>query len=296
MEEYKPGIMEKMKSKPSWKKEEVEILLNNYDTMTSKELRGLLPGRSAQSIQTKANRLGLIKMDELMWSDEELKILNDNFYTMSLKEIAELLPKRSYNGVKAKVTELDLQKSKLWTDQENKTLSENHAKPITELMKLLPNRSRSSIIGQLNILGFSVKGGPSGKFRKIYYVWRAMVQRCCNPDNPSYKNYGGRGISVCADWKVSADNFINWAISNGYKDGLSIDRINNDGNYCPENCRWITRKEQQSNTRRCRMITAWGETKTITEWAKDPRCRTSRRELNKHIDRANGSMEEIISR
>lgn len=77
-----------------------------------------------------------------------------------------------------------------------------------------------------------------------------MIQRCTNPKNTNYSRYGARGISVCSEWMSPNTSFFEWALSNGYSDELSLDRINNDGNYEPSNCRWATRKEQMANTRK----------------------------------------------
>lgn len=84
---------------------------------------------------------------------------------------------------------------------------------------------------------------------KLFNIWQDMCKRCFYENHHAYNYYGGRGITVCNEWKNDFLSFYNWSISNGYKEGLSIDRINNNGNYCPENCRWTTMKIQSSNRR-----------------------------------------------
>jgi hypothetical protein len=91
------------------------------------------------------------------------------------------------------------------------------------------------------------KHGDAGS--KLYQVWANMKQRCLNSRNKRYKDWGGRGITVCKEWLESYDKFKAWAISSGYREGLSIDRIDNDGDYCPDNCRWATASEQRRNQR-----------------------------------------------
>ena len=94
--------------------------------------------------------------------------------------------------------------------------------------------------------GFSKRNGRD----PLYDLWGNMLNRCYNENNKSYDNYGGRGISVCDKWRYSASLFINWCLENGWQEGLTIDRINNDGNYNQSNCRFITRKTNNSNRRR----------------------------------------------
>ena len=96
-----------------------------------------------------------------------------------------------------------------------------------------------------------------------YLIWRGMLQRCQNPGSRIYKYYGGRGIAICERWQ----KFENFAADMGERpDGLTIDRINNDGNYEPSNCRWASKKEQSQNSSRKRLVAFNGVTKNLCEW------------------------------
>lgn len=102
---------------------------------------------------------------------------------------------------------------------------------------------------------------------KLYSSWKHMKERCYSPNCKDYKNYGGRGITVCDAWREDFLTFKNWAIANGYKPKLTIDRIDCNGNYEPSNCKWSTRREQNNNRRCLHYLTYKGETKTISEWS-----------------------------
>lgn len=101
---------------------------------------------------------------------------------------------------------------------------------------------------------------------RLYRIWLGMKARCNNPNVEQYYNYGGRGIKVCEEWNTYT-KFKEWALNNGYEDKLTIDRIDVDGNYTPENCRWVTTKENSRNRRDNHLLTYNGETKTMAEWA-----------------------------
>lgn len=104
---------------------------------------------------------------------------------------------------------------------------------------------------------------------KLYNIWKGMRSRCNNPNHHKYYRYGGRGIKVCAEWEDYA-NFRDWSIRNGFKENLSIDRIDNNGDYEPSNCRWVSQKEQ-ANNRGYRsdttFVTKDGETHSLMEWS-----------------------------
>jgi len=102
---------------------------------------------------------------------------------------------------------------------------------------------------------------------KLYDIWCDMKRRCYNPKNKRYENYGGRNIKVCEEWHEFKP-FYDWALNNGYIEGLTIDRINNNGDYEPDNCRWATAIVQMNNTTRNHFVEFKGQIKTISQWSK----------------------------
>ena len=101
---------------------------------------------------------------------------------------------------------------------------------------------------------------------RLYRIWSTMISRCFIDTQTSFKFYGGRGITVSDEWK-NYETFREWSLENGYSDSLSLDRIDSNGDYCPENCRWVTKKEQANNTRGNRVIECFGKAKTLQAWA-----------------------------
>lgn len=112
----------------------------------------------------------------------------------------------------------------------------------------------------------NAKYHPNNK--NIFGIWIGMKDRCYNPHHVKFEHYGGRGIIICDEW-LEYSNFEKWAIENGFKKGLTIERLDSNGNYCPENCKWATWKEQQNNKRNNKWITYKGKTKTLSQWCEE---------------------------
>lgn len=105
-----------------------------------------------------------------------------------------------------------------------------------------------------------------GTGTRLYEIWKGMRKRCNCPYRKEYKDYGAKGIRVCAEWD-EYPVFREWAMANGYSDDLTIDRIDPQKDYTPQNCMWITKSEQSSNKRNSIKITYNGETRTVSQWA-----------------------------
>lgn len=127
---------------------------------------------------------------------------------------------------------------------------------------------------------------------RLYCIWEHMKQRCYNKNNYEYYLYGGRNITICEEWRNSFTAFYNWALANGYKEELSIDRINNNENYEPNNCRWATCETQANNRRTNHLIEYNGEIHTIAEWAKITGI--SERKIYDRYIRDNWSVEKTL--
>lgn len=132
--------------------------------------------------------------------------------------------------------------------------------------------------------------GPAERLRRI---WRHMNYRCSDVRNGNYVLYGARGIAVCNNWRDDFWTFYAWAIQNGYEEYLTIDRINNDGNYSPDNCRWVTRREQQRNRRDRHNVEYRGKTQLLSDWAREYGVAVN--VLANRIVRYNWSMERALT-
>ncbi len=128
----------------------------------------------------------------------------------------------------------------------------------------------------------------------IYRAWHGMKGRCFNANDAGYVRYGARGITVCQEW-WSFQPFLEWSQANGYMEGLTIDRIDNNGPYAPWNCRWATQQQQANNRRGCNMLAAFGETKSLSQWLLDSRCAVSESMLRRRLKMGWTAQEAITN-
>lgn len=146
-----------------------------------------------------------------------------------------------------------------------------------------------------SLLDRNVKHGHANNER-LYNIWKGMRSRCNNPNSYAYNNYGGRGVKICEEWN-DYEKFRIWALSSGFrenKSGLicSIDRIDTNGNYCPENCRWVDIKTQCRNRRSNRLLEVDGEVKSIVEWSEE--YGVPAKYIKARIDKLNWSAEDAV--
>lgn len=127
---------------------------------------------------------------------------------------------------------------------------------------------------------------------KLHRAWTNMKQRCNNPNNPDYSDYGSRGIKVCDEWLNDFKSFYDWSMSHGYSDELTIDRIDVNGNYEPSNCRWVTMKVQTNNKRCNIFITLANKEITLKEFAKE----TGVKYTTLYMRYRKGGVESVLQR
>lgn len=138
-------------------------------------------------------------------------------------------------------------------------------------------------------------GRERARLRK---TWQRMIERCHSPSYFEAHLYGGRGIYVCDEWRYNQEAFIEWSLANGYTDRslkLQIDRIDNDGPYSPDNCRWVTAEENSNNKRNNVFLKAFGERKTLAQWSRDDRCVVTYATLWYRVKDSRATPEEMLT-
>lgn len=150
---------------------------------------------------------------------------------------------------------------------------------IAELSTGITRSCGCLVVEQISTLSY--KHGGEGTV--LYSVWHGMKVRCLNKNSENYRIYGGRGITVCDEWVNDFYSFKLWAVSNGYRKGLQIDREDVNGNYEPSNCRWVTSKLNCNNRRDNVFLEAFGERKTMKQWSEDERCVVNYAALKKRV-------------
>lgn len=228
-----------------WTEQELTILMDNYEEMTCRDIAKIL-GRTTRSVQHKFGQLGLkrrlpqvgdIKQD---WEIMEIYTRNIGKHNVSRCKLRHIKDGRT--------------KDRKLTDFQQGTAGvSKHVRPDL--------RERSLTHGL--------------SWHPLYNAYNSMINRCENPNVINYNNYGGRGIKICEEWRNDFKKYYDWCMENGWAEGLSVERIDNNGNYCPDNCKLATRIEQCANKRTTRRITAWGETKSASLWAMDLRCKAT---------------------
>lgn len=164
------------------------------------------------------------------------------------------------------------------------------------------NKLKSGRIKSCGCLNKNKKGIENSLFKhglektRIYSTWDNMKARCYNIKNKRFKNYGDRGIKICDEWKNNFMSFYNWAMENGYRDDLTIDRIDVNGNYEPSNCRWVTWKEQANNKTTNHYVEYNGYRYTLSQWSKILPIKISPTILKYRIDKLNWSIEDAFNK
>lgn len=226
-----------------WKANELAILRKNFVKASKDALVRMIPGKTWAEIEKTAHKMGLRKLPPRPGATfGKLKVL------YLFKKVDRAHDRFTRQAAKCRCECGNMKDVWVWELQNGSVASCGCTKLIH---------------------------GHSGD--RLYQVFRGMWTRCYNPKHMFYSNYGGRGVRICDEWLEDFQKFWDWAYENGYKDdgSLTIDRIDSNGIYEPSNCRWATRTAQTNNRRTTQFLTAFGETKSVGDWTRDPRCQVS---------------------
>lgn len=253
----------------AWKTEEEDFLKANFEDMSCAEIAERL-GRTERAVQHKFGQLGLERhLPSPGDKFERLEIVSTSFEKRGEQNVLMVDAKcECGNVIRTKATNV-----KHGHTQSCGCLRDEKAKERTIRRNMTHGLAK----------------------HPLYCVYNGMKARCKYKSMKSFKSYGERGIHVCDEWKKNFVAFYNWAIGAGWKPGLTIERKDVDGNYCPDNCKWIPLSEQHANKTNTRKLTAFGETKAACEWAKDERCKTSYGNILERIDVLKWDAERAIS-
>lgn len=245
------------------------------------------------------------------WTEDEIRALKDSYNKMTCEEIAIEL-NRSTRSVQHKFNELGLKRNNYEIGDEIngwriidkfivKSGNQNKTKVKLEGIKnfSITKITLMTTLDHVKPPEYKSKAGGQNKTHnmsndKLYTRYHGMKNRCYNPNSISYKNYGARGIKVCDEWKNDFSAFAKWCQDNNLGKNQQIDRIDNDGDYSPENCRLVHRLKNMENRRVSVNITAWGETKNASDWSLDERCKTTYATMLYRINH-NWTPEDAIS-
>lgn len=249
---------------------------------------------------------------QIPWTEEELQFIRDNYQNKNCKEMAIIL-NRTLKSVRHKYNLLGLVRNNLEIGAEidGWKIIDKYAKQVgkqTKTIVIIQSINNTDKVRHVTMTALAnhnithadhkdLRGGRTThnlSKHPLYLRFKAILSRCTNPNVIGYHNYGGRGIEVCKEWVDDFQKFYDWCIENKWSEEKQIDRINNDGNYSPDNCRIVTRQENANNRRVSINITAWGETKNASDWSLDERCKTSYAAMLYRIE-AGWTPEDAIS-
>jgi hypothetical protein len=262
----------------AWSKQDIEFIAKNANTMTTKQMAAEL-GRTDAAVQLKLRQIGINK--------ERPK---DSFVTAEVEE-------------KTKFNRLTVQRT--WVEKkgnQNATRGEflcDCGNTVTAWLTVVKQghtkscgcfrdeKARETVIRRNTTHGMSK--------HSLYSTYQGMLNRCYRPSFKQYDDYRGRGIEVCDDWRNSFEAFADWALDNGWEKGLTLDRKENEKGYSPANCRWVTHETQANNKRNNRRMTAFNETKTLSEWSRDTRCLVAYQTLYDRINKLEWDLEAALT-